>query len=312
MNLNITSAVTTIEDMEQEALFDTLHTSLEELDLIMISAEAPELSEESLHDMLKSISTVFGKMMRSFSSIMANAHKTYKTEYSTWSRQNKKMIQAVNGLDTNIISSVMVDYPSGMTLSYFEVTELLANFFTSFKSSARLDQFGSAIDSMLSSISNESDGHEQTIKVANTTSQSITKKLVSIHEAILNGFDSSTAASSKKPFEELFPEANDLTRVNNQLVVMNKHIADEKTILKQCNDITETLSTCVDFITDRTNGKTEGTYMPSKEFIATLAEFIKSLDNMFIMYGDATIRSLAIFHNITFVYKALDAKKVGS
>ena len=311
MNLNIANTIGSMEDQGFADIHTNLQTSLEELNTICIAMEDVQITEEGLRDAFKGIANVYKTISTNFSNLVGGARKKYKTEFDVWYKKNKSTIAKVNGLNPETLGDIMVDFPTGMTKSYVETLSMINSFFETFTTNSQLKYISSTIDTIISSISKESNAHEQSVAVANKTIAGTSKKTATVHKALIDSFDLSMVANKQKPFDQLFPGKTDLESTISYLAKINPMVATDTQMLKACTDIEQSLDLCVEYIEDRIEGKTEGEYVPSKEFIKTLASFIGSIDKMFVMYGDTVIRTLAIQHNITFVYKTLAAESKG-
>ncbi len=176
MNLNIANTMGTIEDHSFNDIYNNLHTSVEELNDISLAMSEVDVTEEGLREAFKGISNIYKNIATNFSNLIGGARKKYKTEFDVWYKKNKSDINKINNMDPNQLGAVMVDFPTGMTQSYIETLTMIKSFFNTFSNNSQLQYITSTIDTIISSISKESNAHEQSVDVANKTIASTTKK----------------------------------------------------------------------------------------------------------------------------------------
>ncbi len=293
MNLNI---ATTINDIEYQPILSAVQDikcSIEELHTLSARIDTTT-SNEGLKEIFGAISATYRTTHMKLLNLFKLSRIKYKTEFADWSKDNAGLITEVEQLDFDKIAETEVDFPTGMKFTYLEALDLISTFFNEFETSAQIPLVLSTVDTVLNSVSKDADTHEAVVTTSDKSLTMSSKNIISTANIIKNGFDINRAAGVKKPFNKLFE--------------IDPFVGNVDSISDQVSNIEESLDLCVKYILDKSENEIEG-YVPSKDFLRTFSNFIKQIDTMFSLYGDITIRTLAIQHNLTFVYTTLDKQK---
>ena len=300
-------------DLKTAAVFGTVETGMEEFHQYIVSSNEEltaiesslvgDISEEGLVAAFKAVVSVHKGLAGKLTNLLSSGKKQYKTEFGIWNKKEKKVIEIVEGLSSNVIEDIEVDVPTGMSVSYHEMTDLLHMFYAEFNKGSRLDLISKTIDQILTSISQESNGHEQSIVVVNNTLSAGGGKLVSVYDVIMKSFDVNAKAMQKKPFSKAVGKNNGLASIRGGLLALDSNIVDIDMLETHAKETERTVDLSVSYIEDRITGEKE--YVPSKAFIKSFIEFIKNIDNTYAMFGNTVLRTLAVQHNITYVYSSI-------
>jgi len=262
------------------------------------------ISEEALKDVFISISKKYKEFTERFATLNSLAKKRYKTEYAIWAKKESKVIAAAHSLSYDAIKDIDIDYPTGMTLQYHKALDWIVEILSKFESVSNLKLVSATLDKTLNSISNDSNAHEATVSVAvNTMSGSATKLQVA-HKALVKSFSISAASSKQKPFGEMFNSIEDLHQTYISAGLADNFVVKSPTVSEHANNVEDVLDLIIGLMKDKLN-EGAGSYVPSKDFIKTFASFVELIDSLYIIYGDCVIRTLAIHHNLTFVYRTI-------
>lgn len=303
MNLKIASTITGIEDLDiQRGLLD-FKSSMEELETIISKIDSTA-SNESLRDLFRGITSTYKASHSKLINLFKVSRIKYKTEFSEWIKKEHKLIEEVNKLANEKVVDLDIDYPTGMKIKYFDAMELLKEFYTNFDTGAKLSLVSSTVDVILNSISKDTNAHEESVKVADKSIFESSKNIVEAATVLKNNFDINKTVGTKKTFKELFSDIAELEHVCRLMGEIDEYVGNINRLNDQVKDIEKSLDLCVDYILEKSEDE-NSEYVPSKEFLKTFSNFIKQIDTLFSMYGDVTIRALAIQHNLIFVYNTL-------
>jgi hypothetical protein len=304
MNLSIADTMSELMDDDINNQLEAIHVGFEVLNGYIDAATDVGVSEESLKEIFEGISNTVRNTRHNIINLFKLGRNKYKTDIDIWLTKEKRIIQKVEEMNYDDVKSIKVDYPTGMNGDYSTIVLLASEIFTNFEKAIQLELVSKTTDSILSSVSKNSNSHEQVVRMSNSSLERSSKPLVVADVKLSKLFKDTTSIGSKKPFSMLFDSMEQLKTVRHGLAAISPYVGDITKVEKQCQAVEDSLDLCTQFILDKSeNG--ESNYVPSKQFLLSFASFIKQLDSLFIIYGKATIRTMAVSHNLAYVYKSL-------
>jgi hypothetical protein len=263
-----------------------------------------EISAEQFAGMFDSIVKTYKAVLGKFKTMSAIHHRKYVTEYANFIKSNQQLVAKVEALPFESIKDIAVDFPTGMKLKYPEVLDLVCKIFDLFWTNDSIGMASATVDRLLNMMSKEQPGYEKTLSAAAGVLATSCRALTDVHTVLMDNFDPEGKTLAKKKVSELFDPELTIAGVRAGLSGCDKQLAKAPWLNTKAEYLEKTLDLCVSYVEDRTSGVTKG-YVPPKSFIEELANFILTIDKLFIMYGDAALVTMTISHNLVFVYKAI-------
>ena len=293
-------------DTEFEDSQSAICASLEQLQLFADGAYEDH-SLESLGTILQGISTAHSSFVSKLQTLFISGKRRYVTEYDTWQKKNGRLIAKVEKMSYEDASQHDIDLPTGMTATYPECMQLISALLKKHDMFVVLSDASKVIDSIQASISQGSNDCERKLGSSNSKMQSIADPLTELHGKLLAAFSVEILSMDQMPFKKHFANMDELAGFRAQLAAANKNIANLSKIQPQLSTLEKGVDQCVTYLLD-TENHGEDDYTPSPKFIKQFAHYLSLVDSVVSMYGDTTMRILAITHNTTYLYKTLGGK----
>lgn len=292
-------------DNEFASLSKDLSLSIESLQKISTSNNIEEIGLESV---LQNIKSIQSSIVSKLSDITSFIEKKYKTEYKAWARSNSRLIKKVEAMPYDNLKDISIDQPTGLKTSYVACMKELETIFTKVNIRTCL---GSVLTNTMEvnvAIHNGKKNVDQVLnKAILAFDTTIPKEAASAFEKVNTMFDTTSLTMEVKPFEQHFKNMGELKSFRESVERADVAIASLKAVSKQIETMESQITAMVDYVVDDTN-RGENDYVPTKQFVSKLAAHLSTISNTLTAYGNATLRLMAIEHNLVFVYQKLAGK----
>jgi DNA-binding SARP family transcriptional activator len=308
MNLDISTTMVELADDDLFVAMNNIKTSLEDLDMLVTKLDDESISTEGLKELFTTIANTFKATKDKIAELFKLSKTKYKTDLDRWVKKEQKTIELVETLDFENVKDIKVDYPTGLKGKYIDSVELISEIFKGFKSAMQIELVSKTTDTILSSVSKNSTSHEVATRMADKSIENSSKHVLSVNEKLNKQFVINPKIKDTKPFKDLFGSIEELAEVRKLLEEINIYVGNVNNIETQIKAVEDSLELCSQFIMEKVDDESSD-YIPSKEFLNSFSSFIKKIDNLFVIYGSTTIRTLAINHNLSYVYSELLKQK---
>lgn len=272
-----------------------------------ISVDYTDYSTESLGAVIGRIRSAHATFTSRIHNLFTIGQKRYTTEYATWMKKHGRDVAAVERMTYEDACEHDVDYPTGMKMSYPECMKLIDGIMGKYDIHAVVKNATELMDAILASIAQGSDRCESKLASSHAKLEALLKPVLDMHATLLDGFDGDVHSMDQIAFGKMFANMDELKQFRETLGVANERLSALRQIRKTLDVLEQRVDSVVNYLLD-TEGRTEDDYQPSSKFTKQFAQYITSVDGAISMYGDTSLRLMALTHNTTFVYQTLRGK----
>lgn len=266
-----------------------------------------EPSEEALGSIINGIVGLQARFTGKLKQLFAFAGNRFITEYDTWTTSQTKNILNVESLPYDQVGSLPIDVPTGMRLKYPECALLISSILNKNDVVKVFNNACKTVDMVMAAVSQGSSQCETKLKGETAKMVASLRMVEEYHQKLFKGFDHAAGIQKKIEFSKQFGNMEELKNFRLKLDEINKELAKFKSVQRNVPILEKRVGELVDYVLDA-ESRSKGDYIPTKNFVTALAEYIGTVDSVLAIYGDTGLRAMALTHNATFVYQALRGK----
>lgn len=304
--LNIAAIAASMHDVESSRIsgeLSQLHSTVEALAVMSQELDSVDVSVEKLISFMHKIGDSVLQITNTFKALTLAGGK--RSELKFWYESHVTSTKAIEGSDSALFEDLMVDIPTGMRGTYAAAVAAIADNYSVMDVEAVLKQGVTVADTILSSMSKGSQGHESLVSANVRILEAKLKNWNAPIGALEKQFSPSGKSLEKKPFKAVVGSVSDLKNTRITLIGFEDNLLKVTRIRNNSDKMNHSINLVVDFIERANEGGADLSYVPSREFLQNLASYASMIALVLENYSAVVTKQLAVEHNLVLTYATL-------